>query len=205
MQRIFLHGLGQGPSSWDGTLRYLDGPALCPDLFSLPRRGEFGYQALYQAFCAYCAAVSGPVQLCGLSLGGVLALHYAAEHPENVSSLALIGAQYAMPKRLLQFQDLLFRWAPAGVFQGAGLAREEMRTLCRSMADLDFGPKLREIAAPALVVCGARDRANRRSSVQLQTLLPNARLVLLPGSGHEVNREAPDQLGPLLRDFFGEF
>ena len=42
--------------------------------------------------------------MCGLSLGGILALQYAIEHPEHIHALALIGTQYTMPKTLLRIQ-----------------------------------------------------------------------------------------------------
>ena len=35
--------------------------------------------------------------LCGLSLGGVLALNYAIEHPEKIKGMVLIATQYKMP------------------------------------------------------------------------------------------------------------
>ena len=42
MEVIFLHGLGQGPSSWDSTMKALDKQvkAVCLDLFALVKGGS---------------------------------------------------------------------------------------------------------------------------------------------------------------------
>lgn len=67
-------------------------------------------------------------------------------------------------------------------------------------AVLDFSAKLGGIACPAAVVCGERDRANRGAAEELQRLLPNAELRIIPGAGHEVNRDAPEALAALLNE-----
>ena len=105
MPIVFLHGLGQKPEDWNPVINRLPkgSQALCPNLYALERDGE-DYPALYGAFEQYCDGLEGLLDLCGLSLGGVLALQYAAEHPERVSSLALIGARASMPGGLLAIQ-----------------------------------------------------------------------------------------------------
>lgn len=119
MPYLFIHGLGQSPAVWSETLWRMPGlyaaDAHCPDLAHLLRGTPADYGALYRAFSAYCASLPQPLHLCGLSLGGILALQYAAEHPARVASLVLIGAQYRMPKRLLGVQSAVFRLMPARV------------------------------------------------------------------------------------------
>ena len=46
------------------------------------------------------------LNLVGLSLGGLLALNYAVQHPAQINSLVLIGTPYEIPKRLLKLQKL---------------------------------------------------------------------------------------------------
>mgnify|MGYP000403449676 CR=1 FL=1 len=119
--RIWLHGLGQGPESWQQTLdRLPQGEEHCPALFSLTE-SPVTYNSIYAGLCRYCDGLEGPLHLCGLSLGSVLGLHYAAEHPLRVASLALISPQYRMPRRLLALQDLLFRLMPERSFRELGL------------------------------------------------------------------------------------
>ncbi|MFR5555446.1 MAG: alpha/beta fold hydrolase [Coprococcus sp.] len=65
------------------------------------------------------------MHLCGLSLGGILALQYALEHPQKVASVVLIGTQYTMPKRLREILknhiDMFRISLPRSVFQNMGL------------------------------------------------------------------------------------
>lgn len=55
MTTILLHGLGQGPESWEAVAGKLEGTVLCPDLFAPVRDGEAAYQGIYRAFAGYCA------------------------------------------------------------------------------------------------------------------------------------------------------
>ena len=57
---------------------------------------------MYAAFCDYCGDFSQSLNLCGLSLGAVLALNYAIDFPQRVNSLILIAPQYDMPKFLIE-------------------------------------------------------------------------------------------------------
>ena len=85
MKLLFLHGLGQGPDSWSGVLDALglDTDAACPDLFRLCSEGP-DYPSLCAALEGCIEDLPGPVVLCGLSLGAVLALDYATRRPEKV-------------------------------------------------------------------------------------------------------------------------
>lgn len=204
MKYIFLHGMGQTAESWQKTISAARTGAetMCPELMELAGREKITYQRLFCAAEKYCAAVEGKVALCGLSLGGVLALHYTAEHPEKVKSLVLIAAQYQMPKLLLHFQNYLFCLMPEKAFVQSGFTKKEMIGFTRSMLKLDFRKDLEKISCPVLVVCGERDAANRRAAFGLQKKIPTARLCLIPGAGHEVNRDAPEQLGRVLKQFW---
>lgn len=200
MTTIFLHGLGQGPESWLPVSRGLEGQV--PDLFALAGKEGARYPALYRAFAGYCGGFAGPLRLCGLSLGGILALQYAVEHPERVEALVLIGAQYVMPKGLLRFQNGVFRLLPGSAFRKMGLSKRDVIGLTDSMLDLDFRGELGTVSCPTLVLCGERDRANRKAAQGLQAGIPGAELAWIPGAGHEVNRDAPEALAEALRSFF---
>lgn len=203
MKQIYLHGLGQTPDSWKKTLTQMKTAenAVCLDLAELLRGTEATYQALYTAFSDAFNTESGPLRLCGLSLGGVLALHYAIDHPEKVDSLVLLATPYQMPKRLLQFQNMLFRLMPNSMFQQMGFGKKEFLKLCKSMMALDLRASLSRVSCPTLVICGERDHANRKASVKLAEQIANAELQMLPDTGHEVNTEAPGELAVLLDNF----
>lgn len=204
MKYLLLHGLGQTAASWDRVRDTLacGAEAVCPELPELLGDGPCRYDALYGAFSACCDGISGTVSLCGLSLGGILAMQYAAEHPAKVRSLVLIGTPYGIPKRLLKLQNAVFRLMPEGAFTGTGFQKREFISLCNSMLDLELQRDLGKIACPALVICGGRDRANRRAALELKARLPSAKLCIMEGAGHEVNVEAPEALGGVLNTFW---
>lgn len=203
MEYVFVHGLGQSPSSWDHIIDTIsDKPPLCPDLSALISQEEPSYAALYRAFSHLCDRIPGPLFFCGLSLGSVLALHYTADHPERVSALCLIAPQYQMPKTLLRIQNVLSRLMPKALFQQTGFTKSQFIGLCKSMMDLDLRPVLHRINCPTLIVCGERDRANKRAAQALTAQLCQSRLQIIEKAGHEVNTEAPESLAVLLKSFW---
>ncbi|MGY3750131.1 alpha/beta fold hydrolase [Vagococcus acidifermentans] len=203
MTVVFVHGLGQQAASWDKTKEALSGSAdiFTPDLWELSAGSEVTYDHLYDVFSDYCQSLSGKVHLCGLSLGGVLALHYGLEHPEKAASLTLIATQYQMPKTLLKCQNIFFRLLPGKLFEQMGLTKKEVIGLTRSMMDLNFKQRLSEINVPVAVVCGEKDTANKKAAAELARLIPHAELSMVPRAGHEVNEAAPQQLAALLDGF----
>lgn len=204
MQYIFIHGLGQTPECWEETIAHMDLQAetVCPGLPELLRHQEVTYENLFQTFCGYCNRLTGPLNLCGLSLGAVLALHYGIENPEKVGSLALIAAQYAMPKRLLRLQNTVFRCLPKPMFRQMGFQKSDFIRLTESMMDLDFSGDLERLACPVLILCGGRDRANRQAAQQLAQRIPHAAYRTIEGAGHEVNLDAAEKLAEILRAFY---
>lgn len=204
MKQVYIHGLGQTPASWESVLRRLAASedCLCPDLSKIIPDKDVTYPILYNAFAGLCDGLEPPLTLCGLSLGGVLALHYAAEHPERVDSLVLIAPQFKMPKRLLQMQNVLFHLMPRPMFQGTGFTKSQFMQLCSSMMDLDLSGQLSRVSCPTLVLCGSLDLANKRACAELAQLLCRAELRVVDSAGHELNQQAPEKLAQLLRDFY---
>ena len=117
---ILLHGSGHGPESWEETAALLpaDWETLRPGLSAILGGREAGFENLRGAFANYCAGLEGPLHLCGLSLGGILALDYALAHPERVKSLVLIGTPHRVPKAAFAIQNLVFRLLPESAFRG---------------------------------------------------------------------------------------
>lgn len=103
MKQIYVHGLGQTSESWKNTIIRLKNKEqiICPNLADLVQTGGVSYGRLYLAFSELCNQLGESIDLCGLSLGSVLALNYAINYPDRVHSLVLIAPQYKMPKRLL--------------------------------------------------------------------------------------------------------
>ncbi|MDR0943024.1 MAG: alpha/beta hydrolase, partial [Ruminococcus sp.] len=106
---ILVHGLEQSATSWSKSMSHfpVKEKLHCPDLFSLSSADSFTYKDLYNGFAEYCNSFGEPINLCGLSLGAILALNFAFDYPDNVSALVLIAARYKMPKTLLSVQSVI--------------------------------------------------------------------------------------------------
>ena len=170
MKTILLHGLGQTAQDWNEVVRCMAGSAVeCPELFSASGN-ECSYDRILHDLEKRYADAEEPLCLCGLSLGAIL----------------------------LDVQTLLFRCMPHQIFADMGMAREDILKLSRSMRNLDLTPRLKEIHCPVTIMCGEKDWANRKAAAKLQVLLPQAKLQILSGVGHEVNREAPQVLADML-------
>lgn len=206
MKAMFLHGLGQDSSVWKQVLDNIDNhtDALCPDLSTWLMNKQTCYLSLYQELERQCAKLPKPMDLCGISLGGILAMQYAIEHKDEVHSLVLIATQYTMPKGLLKLQNILFHFMPRAAFTSMGFQKKNFIQLCKSMIDLDFCDSLAMLTCPILIVCGEKDRANKKVAIQLQARIPHAKLVIIADVGHEVNVDAPIELGKEIKDFYEE-
>lgn len=207
MKCVMLHGLGQTAQSWNetaATMKRTDGSfeIICPDLPELIWNKKSCWDELYGAFESYCLNIGETVNICGLSLGGILALQFCADHPDTINKAVFIGAQFVMPKFMLRFQNMIFHLMPQSAFSGTGFGKREFLSLAGSMENLDLGDDLKKITCPALIICGERDKANKKAAVQMSERIANSKLMIAEGSGHEVNVDAPTLLGNLLCDFF---
>lgn len=200
MKCILLHGLGQCPADWEKTIEDIGSvlEVVCPPVYDWLPDGEASFSLLYQGLEDYCRQLHEPFVLGGLSLGAVLALQYAIEHGEKLHSLILIGAQFSMPKKLLKFQNIVFRLMPKAAFAKTGLGKSEVISLCSSMMDLDFGEDLTVIPCPTLVICGEQDKSNLPAAYELKERINNAQLLIIPRAGHELNADSPLQLAKAI-------
>ena len=84
--KIFVHGSGHKATSWEKTISYMTNneDIVCPNLSSILEGKEASYENLYSSFVKYCNEFDGQIHLCGLSLGGILALNFALDFPQKV-------------------------------------------------------------------------------------------------------------------------
>ncbi len=206
MKKVLVHGSGHKASSWNETISYMkdSGEVLCPNLFSILNGKEPTYDNLFASFAEYCNQIDGQIHLCGLSLGGILALQYALDFPDKVKTLVLIGTPHKMPKVMLAVQNIVFRFLPKSVFDNMEFSKKDIFTLEKSMKDLDFRGKVKNIACPTLIVCGKNDSANMKSALYFSENIPGAKLEILENTGHIVNEENPRALAKLLDEFFAD-
>ena len=144
MKFLYLHGLGQKPDSWDRVIKEtkVSDSSVCLSLAEMLEGKAATYRELYAAFSEECNKENDEIVLCGLSLGAVLALNYAIDHPNKVKALVLIAAQYKMPKKLSKFQNMLFRLMPNSMFKQIGFKKADVINLCNTMSELDFSDSL---------------------------------------------------------------
>lgn len=206
MKTIFIHGTGHKSTSWNETISHLkdDNEILCPELSSLLGGKEAIYDNLYASFRAYCNKNDGQLNLCGISLGGILALHYTLEFPEKVNSLVLIGTPHKIPKVMLGIQNMVFRVSPESMFENMAFDKKDTFILSNSMKALDFRDSISRIKCPTLLICGEKDSANRKSAHYFRKNIPNAELKMIEDAGHVVNEENPQALAQALNEFYNE-
>ena len=204
MKNILIHGLGQNSESWQAVRQYLNGTDIdadCPDLFkSYPQ--AITYDALAKAFAEDCQGYNEKVNLCGLSLGGILALDYVKAYPEKVNSVILIGTPYEIPKRLFKLQGFIFKLMPESTFRKMGSNKHDFISLVNSMGSLDIRKDLNKISCPVLILCGEKDSANRKSALKLHELIKDSQFKLIQNAGHEVNTDNPEELAKAIISFW---
>ena len=200
MPCVLVHGLGQNASSWNKIISLMleHNKLYCPELFDLPECREVGYGGLFSAFTNYINAIPGRLNLCGISLGAILSLNYAIEHPEKVQSMVLIAAQYRIPKLLLSLQNIIFHLLPESFFTSKGQGKRQTIELVDSMSTLDFSARLDSLTCSVLVVRGEKDTANKKASRELTKNLSKVEFQIVAGVGHEINTEAPEELASIL-------
>ena len=180
VERLAAHGLG--------TLRFdfsyvgeSEG-----EFADLTVRGEV--DDLAGAFAFVLSRAAGPVGLFGSSLGGLVALLFAADEP-RVRALAVIAA-VAHPERIvgeLRPADL-DRWRRDGVFSLGGVKLN--RAFLDDVTSLDALAAFRRIAVPVLVAHGDADRVVPYADGEeiAAAVAGEARLSRYPGGDHRFSR-----------------
>lgn len=202
--KIFVHGSGHKAASWDKTISYMtkNEDIVCPNLSSILEGKEASYENLYSSFVRYCNEIDGKVHLCGLSLGGILALNFALDHPQKVKTLVLIGTPYKVPKATFLFQNMIFRFLPESVFETMAFDKKDTFALGNTMKNLDFSDRLINIQCPTLILCGKKDNANIRSARFLSQNIKSAKLKIVEDAGHVVSEENPKALANILTEYY---
>lgn len=202
MRNILVHGLGQTTSSWNKVRENLMFECVCPNLPELIAGTTVNYSNIYVEFVKYCSGFPDKPNICGLSLGGILALNYAIDFPDRVNSLVLIGTPYKSPKALLKLQNMIFRFMPNSAFNETGFGKWEFIGLTKSMENLDFSSDLEKISCRVMVIIGENDKPNRKSAVEMAARIRGSEFKMVKDSGHEVNVDKPQELANLLSGFW---
>lgn len=205
MKNILIHGLGQDNQSWNNTNMYLKEngiDTICPNLFEITKNISKDYKMMYNAFSDFCNNQKEKLNLCGLSLGGILALDFVKDYPEKVNSIILIGTPYKIPKALFKLQSIIFHIMPKSTFEKMWCSKKEFITLVNSMNNLDIVKNLDRIKCQSLIICGAKDNMNMESAKLLNNNIKNSKFKVISNSAHEVNIDNPKELANIIYDFW---
>lgn len=193
-------------------------PVFAPDLPGFGRSGKpakvLNVPELADALAAWLDVVGlTSAALVANSLGCQVVVDLAVRRPELVEALVLSGPTIDRHARNAPVQ--VARWLRDWPHERPSLAlahlrdyalagtNRALRTFRHALADR-IEEKLPRVQAPTLVVRGARDPiAPQDWVVEVTRLLPNGRLVVIPGGPHCVNYSTPRAFARVVRAFLG--
>ena len=176
----------------------------------------------------------GRVALLAHSLGGSIALAYAARSPASVRALVGVGAPVGFPDQAraglaarAETVEADGMAAVAGTVATNGVSPtfreqnpEQFRELeamlaandpagyaaqCRALVELDLAGRLGEIEAPVLFIAGDRDGVSPPAVTEANAaLVPHGHSVLVEDCGHILPWEKPDALARAAWPFLRE-
>jgi poly(3-hydroxyoctanoate) depolymerase len=134
----------------------------------------------------------GRCHLVAMSMGGVLAMRVALDHPERVDRLVLVATSGGLDVTSLGGTD----WRPD--------YRAELPLVpAWFLTDrTDLSARLGDLTTPTLLLWGRADAVSPLAVGQLLAArLPAARLLVVPGEGHLFAEERPDEVARAIRAF----
>jgi 3-oxoadipate enol-lactonase/4-carboxymuconolactone decarboxylase len=237
---VYINSLGSDLRIWDGVveklaragygaLRYdLRGHGLS-DLGTPPRLIDdhvADVAALMDHYRVERAAI------CGVSVGGQIALGLSHRHPDKVASLTLcctgakIGNNESWTTRIADVERggvaaiaeaVLQRWfTPASYAEGGpvlALCRNMLtrtpvagyNATCVALRDSDLHEAARSVSVPTLCVAGEFDGSTPPALVRtLADLVPGSKYHVMPDAGHLPCLQRPGELADLMLAFLSE-
>jgi 3-oxoadipate enol-lactonase len=229
---VFLHGVGSDRSVWRPQLEHF-GATRGAIAFDYPGYGDSDPAPQGTTRDDYAAAILSAMRelglerahVCGLSLGGVIAIamHHAA--PDRCASLILADTFAVHPEgraiyeRSLAGSSDLPATAEARVdvllAQPADphVRREVVETMSRidpaaycigaeAVWLADQRDRAAAIRVPTLIICGDEDRPTPPGlSRELHAMIHNSGLAMISSAGHLTNLEQPDAFNTLVGEF----
>ena len=225
---LFLHGVGSDKSVWRPQLDHF-GASRRAIAFDYPGYGESQFRAGATRDDYAAAVLAGMDSLgvdrahvCGLSLGGVVAIALYAAAPERCASLIIADSFAIHP----QGEAIYERGVAASVdMRGLATARvgalliseepraevidtmaaidpEAYRIGARAVWQADQRERAAAIRVPTLILCGEEDAITPPAlSKELASLIPGSRLKLIAGASHLDNLDKPREFDAAIDDF----
>lgn len=230
---VCVHGAGGNRDSWIPLMRNLAGQGVSSLALELPGHGESGVAQIsdVKEYSRYVvqfleAKRLKSAYLTGHSMGGAVVLASVMSHAELLKGVILIGsgAKLRVKDSILEgvksdflktVDDIIgYAFSPAA---DPSLIQEGTRGLLRCNVDtmhndfiacdrFDVLSELESITTPTLVVCGEEDQLTPPKYSQFMfEKIPNAKLFIVPQTGHMVMLEQPAVVGDLITQFINEF
>ena len=232
---VLLNSIGCDMDLWDEALAHLRRRHLLLRIdtrghgASSPPKGDYRLEQLADDVAAVMdAAGVGRAAVAGVSLGGMIAMQMALDHPARVSALGLICTSATMDRQawrqrvecvrtegMIGIVDLaMSRFLSPGFAEARPEVAASVRRGLLSMPadgyagcaaairDMQLAERLGAIAVPTLVVTGTLDASTplEPHGAALLSAIPGARHVALE-AGHLAPLEVPDLLAAALTDF----
>ena len=231
---LFLHGVGSDKSVWAPQRAHFGAKRRAVAL-DYPGYGESDPAVTGTTRDDFAAAILGAMDtlgidrahVCGLSLGGVIAIAMYAAAPGRCVSLILADSFAVHPdgpaiherstnaSRSLTMKQLAEQRTPA--ILAAGASQEVRDEVCRTMARIDPDAfrigceavwladqrdRVAKIAIPTLVLVGDQDTVTPPDlSRELAASIAGAELHILAGAGHLANIERPGDFNAIVDAF----
>lgn len=229
---VLIHGAGGMHLYWPPEIRRLPGYKIFA--LDLPGHGKSPgmEQQSISEYCARVTDWLDALDLekiifAGHSMGGAIALMMALEQPSRVHGLILLGAGARLrvhPDFLVGSANqtnfptvvkMVIDWgfspqAPSRLKELANQRMVESRPHVlhgdfMACDGFDVTMRLGEISCPTLVICGEQDRLTPLRYAQfLVDRIRDARLEIIPGSGHMVMLEKPRVVKDVMQRFLGQ-
>jgi pimeloyl-ACP methyl ester carboxylesterase len=219
---VLIHGAGGHHLYWPPQVRRLQGQRMLA--LDLPGHGKSsgtGHQTI-EAYASEVAQFIQSIGLStavllGHSMGGAIALEMTSRNPKRVLGLGLLatGARLPVAPEILQaaanpatfleavalLGELSFAPQTSLALRRLGTARLRETRPSVLHGDLlacnafDMTARLADMAVPTIILCGAEDNMTPpKYSAFLQARIHGASLNILPGAGHMVMLEQPDEV-----------
>ena len=206
---VFLHGMGTSAATWNRCMELLDGrfTVVAPDLLGhgdspvLDDPSEYTRDRTLVDVDDILAGLDAPPVLVGHSLGGYLALAYAATRPDAVSGVVVLntGPGYRDDAKREE-------WNARSRRNAHRFGVPEQVTTMNLQEDSVVMDRLADMTTPTLVLAGGDDRPEYTGAGQyLERKMPHARLVVVDGGGHSMHEDShAAEVAELIASFVDE-
>jgi pimeloyl-ACP methyl ester carboxylesterase len=199
---VLTHGFATSSDVWAGQTEALADTHTVVDWDlrghgrSAPPRGRYTREVALADLASVVALAGAPALLAGHSVGGYLSLAHALAHPETVAGLAILSAGPGFrnaPRREAYNRSV----EKVAVRSGFPLEVAEVAMQHDSVV-IDG---LAAITCPVLIIVGGDDLpVYLAGSRYLADNLPDARLLEVPGAGHDVHLDRPGEVCDALTE-----